>query len=53
MIFSQSFRHNTIKNILSAGVGITAFLSFNEAAANNYAGSHDVKKALQKQVTEV
>jgi hypothetical protein len=53
MIFYQFFRHNTIKNILFAGVGVTAFLSLNEAAANNYASSHDAKKASQKQVTEV
>ena len=44
MIFYQSSRHNVIKNILLAGVGVTALPSFNIAAANNYAGSNTFLK---------
>jgi len=44
MIFHQSSRHNAIKNILLAGVGVTAFPSFNIAAANYYAGSNTFLK---------
>ena len=44
MIFDQSCRHNANKNILLAGVGVTALPSFNVAVADNYAGLHPFLK---------
>lgn len=49
MIFDQSSRRNAIKNILLAGVGVTAFPSFNLATAINYAASKKFYKQHEEQ----
>lgn len=52
MIFDPSCRRNAIKNILLAGVGVTAFSSFN-VAANNYYQEHHAKHQALAPVAEL